>query len=249
MIDKTKVAIRASTQDHLDIEDVIDDIVILKNGGACLVIATTAINFGLLSEKEQDATIYAYAGLLNSLTFPLQIVIRSQKKDISEYLQLLDNAALKEKKELIKNQILKYRKFIQETVQKNNVLDKKFFLIIPMNALELGIKKASSFDKNYLLEQAKVKLYPKRDHLLRLLNRLGLQGRQLNTQELIRLFFNIYNQESPGQPILETKQYQRPLVQAAPEKLVVTTKPETKPIAKETNLQSQIDGLVKNSVK
>ena len=72
--------IKASTQDHLDIEDVRDNLALLRDGSACLILQTTAVNFSLLSESEQDATIYAYAGLLNSLTFPIQIIIRSQKK-------------------------------------------------------------------------------------------------------------------------------------------------------------------------
>ena len=91
-MDQTKTPVRATSQEHLDIEDIRDDLVIMKDGGAVLVITTTAINFGLLSEREQDATIYAYAALLNSLTFPIQILIRSQKKDITGYLRLLDQA-------------------------------------------------------------------------------------------------------------------------------------------------------------
>ena len=78
----------ATTQDHLDIETIQDDLVILKTGICSIVIQASAINFGLLSEEEQDATIYAYAGLLNSLSFPIQIVIKSEKKDISAYLEL-----------------------------------------------------------------------------------------------------------------------------------------------------------------
>ncbi|MBM3205847.1 hypothetical protein FJZ41_03315, partial [Candidatus Shapirobacteria bacterium] len=66
MPDPANIAIRASTQDHLEIEDIKDDLVILKDGSCALVLSTTAINFGLLSEKEQEATIYAYAALLNS---------------------------------------------------------------------------------------------------------------------------------------------------------------------------------------
>ena len=68
-MDPIKIPIRASTQEHLDIEDIRDDLIVLKDGSCVLVIATTAINFGLLSEKEQDATIFAYAALINSLTF------------------------------------------------------------------------------------------------------------------------------------------------------------------------------------
>ena len=224
MPDQTKIAIRSTTQDHLDIEDVRDGIVILKDGGSCIVLSVTAINFGLLSEKEQEATIYAYAALLNSLNYPIQIVIRSQRKDVSAYLKLLEEVEIKEGRKLIKGQIQKYRQFIQDTVQKNNVLDKKFYLVIPMSSLEVGVaqslsksighKKGLPFDKNYILEKAKVNLYPKRDHLLRQLNRLGLKGRQLDTAELIKIYFDIYNPESYGQQIAPNNQYQVPIVQS-----------------------------------
>lgn len=221
-----KVAIRGTTQEHLDIFDIQDDIIILRDGSCALVIAATAINFDLLSTKEQDATIYAYAGLLNSLTFSIQIIIRSQKKDISSYLHLLDEAEQKETRKLIKEQIQKYRLFVKEIVQKNEVLDKKAYIAIPMSALELGITKTVSatfkprrklpFEKSYILDKAKVNLYPKRDHILRLLNHLGLKGRQLDTQELIQLFFNIYNPEITGQEFTSAEQYTTPMVQAPP---------------------------------
>jgi len=284
--DPTKIPIRASTQEHLDIEDIQDGIIILRDGSCCLVIATTAINFGLLSEKEQEATIYAYAGLLNSLTFSIQVVLRSQRKDISGYVKLVKRAEEKETKKEIKIQIQKYRQFIEETVAKNEVLDKKFYIVIPMSALELGVKQALTstfalkklpFDKDYILQKAKTNLYPKRDHVLRQVARLGLKGKQLNTQELIQLFFNIYNPEVKGQQLTTTEQYQRPMVEPAmakvkegvppsqplpipisetetpkiePEKL---TQPlgeievKTKPV-KEESIQNQINGLIKKAV-
>jgi len=218
-------AIRASTQDHLEIEDIKEGIVILKDGGACLVLSVTSINYDLLSEREQEAIVYAYAGLLNSLNFPIQIVIRSQLKDISHYVNFLNKTAEKEKRPLIKEQLLKYARFVAETVKKNNVLDKKFYIVIPMSPLEIGAAKAFAatfspgkrklpFNKAYILEKAKINLYPKKDHILRLLRRVGLEGKQLDTKELIKLFFEIYNPESPGQQIVETEQYQKPLVQS-----------------------------------
>jgi len=223
-LDPTKIPIRASTQEHLDIEDIQDGILILRDGSCCLVIATTAINFGLLSEKEQEATIYAYAGLLNSLTFSIQVVLRSQRKDISGYVKLVKRAEEKETKKEIKIQIQKYRQFIEKTVAKNEVLDKKFYIVIPMSALELGVKQALTsafalkklpFDKDYILQKAKTNLYPKRDHVLRQMARLGLKAKQLNTQELIQLFFNIYNPEVKGQQFTTTEQYQKPMVEPA----------------------------------
>jgi len=218
-------AIRASTQDHLEIEDIKEGIIVLKNGGACLIISVTSINYDLLSEKEQEAIIYAYAGLLNSLNFPIQIVVRSQLKDVSAYINLLNDLAEKETRPLIKEQIIKYAKFVAEIVKKNNVLDKKFYIVIPMSALEVGATKAFAstfspgkkqlpFDKSYILQKAKINLYPKRDHILRQLGKLGLQGRQLETKELIKLFFEIYNPQSPGQQLAEAEQYQKPLVQS-----------------------------------
>lgn len=255
MTDPAKIAIRASTQEHLEIEDIKDDLVILKDGSSCLVLATTAINFGLLSEKEQEATIYAYAALLNSLNFTAQIVIRSARKDISSYLGLLEEREGKEERKLIKDQIGKYRQFIQETVQKNNVLDKKFYIIIPMTSLELGVAKSFKknvsrqkglpFDKNYILQQAKINLYPKRDHLLRQLSRLGLKSNQLESQELIRLFFNVYNPESSTQPMAESNQYKTPVVKAAilPKEEIKTEETETE----ESTIRQQINNLVKKN--
>jgi len=222
---KNPAPIKASTQDHLDIEDIRDNIAILKDGSCCLVLQTTAVNFSLLSESEQDAIIYAYAGLLNSLTFPIQIVIKSQKKDISSYLGLLNAQRPKIKNALLKNQLEKYYQFIQKIVQENEVLDKKFYLVIPFSSLELGIsstlkssmKKKSGlpFDKEYILQKAKNKLIPKRDHLISQLTRLGLKTKQLSTPELIKLFFQYYNPGSGSIDFSQEPDFSAPIVQAA----------------------------------
>ena len=223
-MDPLKIPIRASTQEHLEIEDIKEDIVILKDGSCCLVLSTTAINFGLLSEKEQDATIYAYAALLNSLTFPIQIIIRSKRKNISSYLTLLDEAITKQGNKLLRGQMLKYRQFVEETVKKNNVLDKDFFVILPFSALELGVGKAVGgalrrrktlpYPLDHILEKAKINLYPKRDQVIRQFNRLGLKTRVLTTPELVQLFYNIYNPESAEIHTLTTGQdYTAPMVQ------------------------------------
>jgi len=214
--------ITTSTQQHLDIEDLTDNLVLLKDGSCCLLLETTAINFGLLSEEEQDAIIYTYAGLLNSLTFPAQIVIRSQLKDISSYLNLLKEQEDKQTRPALKGQIKKYRQFVEKTVKENNVLDKKFYISIPFSTLELGItqsaislsKKGLPFPKDYILKHAKVNLYPKRDHVIRQFSKMGLKTQQLTTEKLIKLFYNIYNPEAHGQQFAETLQYQTPLTLA-----------------------------------
>lgn len=226
MSDPLSIPIRGTTQDHLEIEDVIDNIVILRDGSCCLILSTTAINFGLLSEREQDATIYAYAGLLNSLTFPIQLVIRSRQKDVTAYLNLLDREIQKQTNPLLKDQMQKYRRFVEETVKKNNVLDKTFYIIVPFSSLELGgsqtltsiVKKSKKlpYSKEYIIERAKMNLLPKRDHIVRQFGRLGLKIREIKTQEAIQLFYNLYNPDSADiQKLTVGEEYSTPIVQPA----------------------------------
>src|SRR3989344_1366741 len=147
----------ATTKDHLDIETIQDDLVILKTGICSMVIQASAINFGLLSEEEQDATIYAYAGLLNSLSFPIQIVIKSDKKDISAYLELLAAQEKKLKDETLKERMKAYRGFIETTITEQNVLDKKFYLVVSYQIVTLSGKVEISEE---LMLKAKADLEP-----------------------------------------------------------------------------------------
>lgn len=215
----------ASSQSHLDIEDIRDNLVVLKNGSCCLILQTNAVNFSLLSEGEQDATIYSYAALLNSLTYSVQIVIKSQKKDINSYLSLLNTQRQTIKNPLLKTQLEKYYQFIQKIVQENEVLDKKFYLVIPFSSLELGISSAlgSTFKKSaglpfpldHILQKAKTSLFPKRDHLISQLTRLGLKASQLTTPELIKLFYQAYNPDSGSVDFPANAGYNSPMITAA----------------------------------
>ncbi len=217
---QTTTPIRATTQEFLEIEDIVDDTLILRNGGAAIVIETTAVNFGLLSEEEQDALIYSYAAFLNSLSFPLQIVIISKKMDISSYLNEVITAENKETNLTLKNQIKKYHEFITSIVKENRVLEKKFYLIIPFSPLELGAKGAFSSSKSklnlsheYIISRAKASLIPKKDHVLRQLSRIGLKGQQLNTQELVEIFYAIFNPGTGKAELGDIKGYTKPLVE------------------------------------
>jgi hypothetical protein len=208
-MESVKIAIKGSTQEHLRVADIMGDLVILKDGSATLVLQVSAVNFGLLSEDEQASIIFAYAGLLNSLNFAIQVVVRSQQKDISSYMELLADEEKKQANPLLKEQIGKYREFIGQTVKENNVLDKKFYIAIPFSFLELGVSTSASgvlglgkrkrnklpMTVEQIVEKAKVSLEPKRDHILRQLGRIGLRARQLSTEELIDLFYDIYNHD------------------------------------------------------
>lgn len=200
------IPIRSSTQSFTEIVDIKHDLALFVDGSCALVVSTTAVNFGLLSEKEQEAIIYAYAGLLNSLSFPIQVLIRSQHKDISSYLKLLEAQETKQKNPRLAKSIRDYRAFVASTVKEKDVLDKKFYIAIPFSSLELGSSanvlfgsksRGLPYEKEYIYEKALTVLTPKRDHILRLLTRIGLRGKQLNDDQLTGLFFSVYN---PGIP-------------------------------------------------
>lgn len=178
-----------TTQQHLLISDIKDDILVLKNGGGALVLQVSAVNFGLLSDREQAAIISAFAQMLNSLNFSIQIVIYSERLNITSYLKLLDIALKAQLNPLLAKMISDYRQFIQTTIKENDVLDKKFFLVIPLFALELGL----TTSQQSLQQKIKTVLLPRRDQVIRQLNRVGLKATQLTNQKLIELFYDMYN--------------------------------------------------------
>lgn len=197
----------STTQDHLPISDIVDDIVLYKDGGAALVMETSSLNFGLLSEKEQGAVVAAYAALINSLSFSIQVMIRTQRKDISGYIKFFDEASSKITNPKLASITEDYRHFITESIKKKTVLGKRFFIIVPFNSLELGVTKSAMtaikrgplpFSKDYVVKKAKVTLYPKRDHLIRQAGRLGLKLKPLTKEQLIDLYFSINNPEPPA---------------------------------------------------
>ena len=187
-----------STQKFIEIQNIVDDIVILNGGNACLVIEVNATNFALLSPGEQDAKIYTYASLLNSLSFPIQIVIRSKKLDIANYLKLLDTEKDKTQNAALAKQIGLYRDFVKELVKVNTVLDKKFYLIIPYSSLEKGASGArqtfnSASNKDSFVIGAKTSLRSKAESIHTQLRRLNLKARTLNEEQLTKLFYDIFN--------------------------------------------------------
>ena len=202
--------IKASTQSFIEIEDIKDDIVLMKDYSAVVVIEIGAVNFWLLSQEEQTSMVYAYSGLLNSLSFPVQILIISKKMDISSYLEYLDSKINKQQfNELMKKRLSSYKEFVQNIVKKNIVMEKRFFFITPFSPLEMGIPgmKAGRMSKEYVISRAKTSLYPKRDHLIRLLSKIGLRTTILQKQQLTELFFNLYNPSSTGRSLAPVDSY------------------------------------------
>lgn len=185
-----------TTQQHLSISEIANDILVLKNGGAALVLQVSAVNFGLLSDREQMAIIYNFAQMLNSLSFIIQIVIISQRLNISSYLELLDKTQHAQTNPLLSQMINEYKQFIQSTIKDNEVLDKQFYLIIPLFNIELGL----TISRSLLEQKVKTILLPRRDQIIRQLSRVGLKATQLSRQKLIEVFYNIYNGEIIEKP-------------------------------------------------
>jgi hypothetical protein len=222
-----------STQQHLDIQDVRDSIVVLKNGAAAAVLQTTAVNFDLLSESEQDSMIFAFAALLNSLSFPVQILVRTKRMDVSNYLYRIAEAKRRATNQTLISHIERYEAFIKDLVSKNQVLNKRFYIVIPYIGIDIAQIKtgaANFFRRNppnvsqwTTLEKAKVNLEPKVEHLIKQLSRIGVKSIRLNTEELVELYYDVYNPEVSREQkaALGTKEYTTPIVE-----------PEVSPVVK-----------------
>ena len=208
-VNKPTSPVKSSTQSFVEIEDIKDDVILLKDYSAAIVVEVGAVNFWLLSNEEQSAMIYAYASLLNSLSFPTQILILSKKMDVSSYLDYLDGKINQQHEELIKTRLRSYKDFIKAVVKKNTVLEKRFFFAVPFSTLEMGVSgvNTKSLNKEYVFSRAKTSLYPKRDHLIRLLSKIGLRASVLEKQELTELFFNLYNPSSTGRRLAPVESY------------------------------------------
>lgn len=200
-----------STQSHLDIQEIKDDCLILKDGTLRAVILVSSINFALKSEDEQIAVIQGYTQFLNSFDFPLQIVIQSRKLNIEEYLERLKTVEKEQTNELLRMQTAEYRQYIQELIEMADIMSKRFYLVVPYSAVSNKQKKF--FDrlretlsptsiihiKHQKFEKYKNELAKRVDYVIDALSSIGLKSVQLDTQSLIELFYNTYNPEVASQ--------------------------------------------------
>lgn len=203
------------TQDIILIQEINDNLILLKDGGASLVLTVSAVNFGLLSQKEQLAIVDGFAQFLNSLSFSIQIVVTSTKLNISSYLILLDSAQRLQNNPLLSAMMTRYRNFIQTVIKDNEVLDKNFYIIINLASFELGLN--LGLNKAQKMTKIKASILPRRDQIIRLLGRIGIKATQLTNSELIKLFYDLYNQPVNFKPL--------PKVQISPVKLTIPQTP------------------------
>jgi len=208
------------TQNFVEIESIRDNTLILKDGGLRQILAVSGINFLLQSEDEQEIIINLFQNFLNSLDFTIQIFIHSRKLNIEGYLENLESRKEKESNELLKNQISEYREFIKAFVSENTIMHKTYFVVIPYDAIKIpqksigvtdklfgflgkkGIQKPTERIANEKQSEEETLLHhieqlEKRTfHVISGLNQMNLRAIPLNQEELVEIFYNLYNPQT-----------------------------------------------------
>ncbi len=194
----------AATQQFLEIDQIKEGTLVLKNKSLRGVIMVSSLNFALKSEEEQEAIIYQFQNFLNSLDFPLEIVVQSRRLNITGYLDKLKELEKAQENELLKIQTAEYQKFIRDLISGTSIMSKVFFAVVPFALVEIpGMAPAKGVFKKTAAEspgeeqfqRAKSQLWQRMEFAALGLRRCGLQCVPLNTSELIELFWGLHHPE------------------------------------------------------
>jgi len=197
----------ANVQRYIPFAEIRNDTVILKNGGIRAVLRIEPLNFNLKSETEQQGIIAGYESFINTVTFPIQIVIRSTKVNIEPYLNTIHEQALRQESELLKEQTLAYGTFIEKLVEIADIMQKEFYIVIPLDDqpqkkgliqqflswLNIDDTLGKALLRNKHFSNQTVRLKERVDLVETGLNNVGIATRRLTTIELIRLYYRVYN--------------------------------------------------------
>lgn len=204
-----------STQNSLQIAEIRDGIVIMNDGSYRAVIMAKSINFDLMSPQEQESIEYAYQGFLNSLYFPIQMFVRSQRVDLQPYIEKLDKIRTEHENMLLALLMDDYINYIDQLAAQTNIMDKKFYVVVPFFPV-VDPQKMLLKDKNFFtgmaeifqtkenkvvinepdLEAAKSELRNRVQAVLGGLQQCSIQALPLDTQELIELYYDTYNPDT-----------------------------------------------------
>ena len=199
--------IQKTTQDFLPIKEIRDGTVILKGGGLRMVLIASSLNFSLKSEDEQTAILLQYQNFLNSLDFPIQIFMQSRKLDIKPYIAILEERTRDQVNELLKIQTKEYIEFVKTFTDSTNIMSKSFFIAVPYDPPLFEVKSGflsrlvpgrksgvSVLDKNF--DEYRTQLEQRVAVIEQGLSRIGIRVVPLGTEELVELFFKLFN---PGE--------------------------------------------------
>jgi len=203
-----------SIQKHISIKEIKDDVIVLKSGGLRAVLMTSSINFALKSTEEQDAVVYRYQSLLNSLDFPIQIMAASRKFDITPYIEMLEQKQTQQENELLKIQTSEYIDFVKGLTETTNIMTESFYLVIPYSP---SITKKVGFLSKFFggggkkqldvqeekFQELKNNLWQRIGFVVSGLQGIGLKAAPLKTEELVELFYKLYNPSAKEEPELQ----------------------------------------------
>jgi type IV secretory pathway VirB4 component len=202
-----------SSQSFVPIKEVRDGVVILKDGAMRLVLMCSSLNFALKSSDEQNAIISQFQNFLNSLDFSVQILVQSKRLDIRPYLALLEERYKEQNSELMKIQVREYIEFIRSFTEQTSIMSKSFFVVVPYTPPTLGeggsaltkflphSNKDASATKIDIFEENRSQLEQRANVVVQGLTRSGLKVAQLGTEEVVELFYKIFNPGETEKPI------------------------------------------------
>jgi hypothetical protein len=194
-----------STVRFLDIAEVRDNTVVLRDGTLRAVVLVSSINFALKSEDEQEAIISAYVSFLNSLEHPIEVVIQSRKLNIDGYMAELVEKERNQTNALLRAQISDYRSFVKELVDLGEIMNKRFYIVVPFDPFTAKHKSFWTRLSEIISPGVAIKLREKQfqdrkagldlrlDRIIGGLQSMGLSAALLNTQTLIELYYSVYN--------------------------------------------------------
>lgn len=204
-----------STQKYVDVEEVKDGTIVLKDGSLRAVLLVSSINFDLKATEEQDSIVHQYQNFLNSLDFPIQIMVSSRKLNINPYLDYLKKKESQLSNELLIFQLNEYQNFIKNLAEVSNIMSKFFYVVVPFHPVENV--KTGLFDRllgasntqmtiarrRELFDTYKNQLWQRVDHISAGLSGTGVKVVPLKTEELIELLYNSYNPSTRNNTIIK----------------------------------------------
>ncbi len=204
-----------ASQEFVPVKEVRDGIIILKDGSLRAILLASSINLSLKSYDEQRATLLQFQNFLNSVDFPMQIVIQSRRRDMRPYLTLLEGRMKEQAEPLLKVQTREYIEFIRSFTESVSIMTKNFFIVVPYSAVTLptpgGLfkklfgkqtKKEVSQEETASFEEKRSQLEQRTETISQGLSRIGVRTAQLGSEEVIELFYKVFN---PGEATASIK--------------------------------------------
>ena len=200
------------SQQFVPLKEVRDGVAILKDGSMRAILLTSSLNFALKSAENQEAIIYQFQNFLNSLDFTVQIYVMSRRLDIRPYIALLESRYKEQTGELFRLQTREYIEFIKKFTESANIMTKSFFVVVPYTSAVMNKGSASGLfgkkdaakdlaNKMEVFEEAKSQLQQRVSVVEQGLTRVGIRVAELGTEEIIELFYKIFNPGETDKPI------------------------------------------------